>query len=46
MRRLMVLLRNILGIPARLLHPNAPKVEPPKIVTERIRRMRELGGEL
>ncbi len=28
-----------------LLHPNAPKVEPPKIVTERIRRMRELGGE-
>jgi oligopeptide/dipeptide ABC transporter ATP-binding protein len=29
-----------------LLHPDAPKVEPPKIVTERIRRMRELGGEL
>lgn len=29
-----------------LLHPNAPKVEPPEIVTERIRRMRELGGEL
>lgn len=29
-----------------LLHPNAPKVEPPKIVTERIERMRKLGGEL
>ena len=28
-----------------LLHPNAPKVEPPRIVTERIRRMRALGGE-
>lgn len=25
-----------------LLHPNAPKVEPPKIVTERIKRMKEL----
>lgn len=29
-----------------LLHPNAPKVEPPRIVTERIRRMRKLGGEV
>lgn len=29
-----------------LLHPNAPKVEPPRIVTERIRRMRKLGGDL
>ena len=29
-----------------LLHPNAPRVEMPRIVTERIRRMRELGGEL
>ena len=29
-----------------LLHPNAPKVEPPKIVAERIQRMRALGGEL
>ena len=29
-----------------LLHPNAPLVEMPRIVTERIRRMRELGGEL
>ena len=28
-----------------LLHPNAPKVEPPRIVTERIKRMRALGGE-
>ncbi len=28
-----------------LLHENAPKVEPPKIVTERIQRMRERGGE-
>lgn len=27
-----------------LLHPNAPKVEPPEIVTERIRRMQKLGG--
>ena len=27
-----------------LLHPNAPKVEPPKIVTERIKRMKEKGG--
>ena len=29
-----------------LLHPNAPRAEMPRIVTERIRRMRELGGEL
>lgn len=31
-----------------LLHPNAPKVEPPKIVTDRIKRMKSLmndGGE-
>ncbi len=28
-----------------LLHENAPKVDPPKIVTERIQRMRERGGE-
>ncbi len=27
-----------------LLHPNAPKVEIPKIITERIRRMEERGG--
>jgi len=27
-----------------LLHPNAPKVEMPKIITERIRRMQERGG--
>ena len=27
-----------------LLHPNAPKVELPKIITERIRRMKERGG--
>ncbi len=27
-----------------LLHPNAPKVEPPKIVTERIARMTKLTG--
>ncbi len=27
-----------------LLHPNAPKVEIPKIITERIRRMNERGG--
>ncbi len=26
-----------------LLHPNAPKVEPPKIVTDRIERMRDMG---
>ncbi len=29
-----------------LLHPDAPKVEPPKIVTERIKRMKEKGGSL
>jgi len=28
-----------------LLHPNAPKVEMPKIITERIRRMKERGGD-
>ena len=28
-----------------LLHPNAPKVEMPKIITERINRMKERGGE-
>ena len=27
-----------------LLHPNAPKVEIPKMITERIRRMKERGG--
>ena len=27
-----------------LLHPNAPKVEIPKVITERIRRMKERGG--
>jgi len=27
-----------------LLHPNAPKIEPPAIITDRIRRMREKGG--
>ena len=27
-----------------LLHPNAPKVQPPKIVTERIKRMKQRGG--
>ena len=27
-----------------LLHPNAPEVEIPKIITERIRRMKERGG--
>ncbi len=27
-----------------LLHPNAPKVEIPKIITERIKRMKERGG--
>ena len=27
-----------------LLHPDAPKVDPPKIVTERIKRMKERGG--
>ncbi len=28
-----------------LLHPNAPKVNPPKIVMERIQRMKKLGGD-
>ncbi len=28
-----------------LLHPDAPKVEPPRIITERIERMKKLGGE-
>ena len=28
-----------------LLHPNAPKVERPKIITERIKRMQERGGQ-
>ena len=28
-----------------LLHPNAPKVELPKVITERINRMKERGGE-
>ncbi|MBE5740509.1 MAG: ABC transporter ATP-binding protein [Clostridiales bacterium] len=28
-----------------LLHPDAPKVEMPKIITERIKRMKERGGE-
>ena len=28
-----------------LLHENAPKVDPPKIVTDRIARMRSNGGE-
>ncbi len=28
-----------------LLHPNAPQVEIPKIITERIKRMKERGGE-
>ncbi len=28
-----------------LLHPNAPKVEIPKIITERINRMKERGGK-
>ena len=28
-----------------LLHENAPKVDPPKIVTDRIERMRKRGGE-
>ena len=27
-----------------LLHPDAPKVEPPHIITERIERMKKLGG--
>ncbi len=29
-----------------LLHPDAPKVEPPKIITERIERMRQKRGEV
>ena len=29
-----------------LLHPNAPKVEIPKIITERISRMKERGGNI
>ena len=29
-----------------LLHPNAPKVEMPKIITERIQRMKERGGNI
>ena len=28
-----------------LLHPDAPKVAPPKLVTDRIERMKKLGGE-
>ena len=28
-----------------LLHPDAPKVEPPRIVTERIQRMTKVGGD-
>ena len=28
-----------------LLHPDAPKVDPPKIVTDRIRRMKERADE-
>ncbi len=28
-----------------LLHPNAPKIDPPKAVTDRIKRMRVRGGE-
>ena len=27
-----------------LLHPNAPEVEIPKIITDRIKRMEERGG--
>ncbi|MBR6653755.1 MAG: ATP-binding cassette domain-containing protein [Oscillospiraceae bacterium] len=27
-----------------LLHPNAPKVEPPRIITDRIERMKKAGG--
>ena len=29
-----------------LLHPNAPKVEMPKIITERIKKMKSQGGEV
>ena len=28
-----------------LLHPNAPKVKPPKIILDRIKRMKKLGRE-
>ena len=28
-----------------LLHPNAPKVEPPKCITDRIARMKERGAQ-
>ena len=28
-----------------LLHPDAPKVEVPKIITDRIERMKKAGGE-
>ena len=28
-----------------LLHPNAPKVKPPKIILDRIKRMKKLGGK-
>ncbi len=28
-----------------LLHPDAPRVQPPRIITERIERMKKLGGE-
>ena len=28
-----------------LLHPDAPKVDPPKIITDRIERMKKAGGE-
>jgi oligopeptide transport system ATP-binding protein len=27
-----------------LLHPDAPRVEPPKIITDRIERMKKAGG--
>ena len=33
------------GAATWLLHPDAPKVEPPKIVTDRIARMKKLGGD-
>ena len=29
-----------------LLHPNAPKVDPPQIVTDRIARMKKLNEQL
>ena len=28
-----------------LLHPDAPKIKPPRVVTERIERMKKLRGE-